>query len=126
MRGGVRLPAESVWKPFAAPPASGSPAFYRTTFQYAPPLPNGPHPILRVRPAGLSRGFVWLNGHNLGRYPEKSPVDGLYLPECWMQAGRNTLVFFDEDGQPPTQARFDGGAGRQPRQHRADRRPVTP
>ena len=104
MRGGVVLPVEAVWRPFAAPAVGGSPAFYRTTFAYAPPLPSGPHPVLRVLPGGLSRGFIWLNGHNLGRYPETSDVAGLYLPECWMQAGRNTLLFFDEDGQPPTQA----------------------
>jgi beta-galactosidase len=46
---------------------------------------------------------VWLNGHNLGRYPEKVPVDGEYLPECWLNPGQNTLIVFDEDGNLPTQ-----------------------
>ena len=105
MRGGVRLPADTAWHPLPKTlPTDGAARFYHTTFTYTPAPPNGPHPILRVRPAGLSRGFVWLNGHNLGRYPERSNVDGLYLPECWMNAGRNALVFFDEDGLPPTQA----------------------
>jgi beta-galactosidase len=57
--------------------------------------------VLRASPNGLSRGFMWLNGHSLGRYPERSPVDGLYLPECWLKPGRNTLVIFDEEGHTP-------------------------
>ena len=55
---------------------------------------------------GLSRGFVWLNGHNLGRYPERIPVDGLYLPECWQKKGRNELVVFDEEGHSPAQVKI--------------------
>ena len=102
MRGGIRLPGEMAWHSLSAPSAEGGPAFYRTTFRYTPPLPNGPHPILRILPHGLSRGFIWLNSHNLGRYPEKSTVEGLYLPECWMLTGMNTLVVFDEEGQPPS------------------------
>ncbi len=81
--------------------APGVPAFYRATFTTTPPGPVGPHPILRVSPQGLSHGSLWLNGHNLGRYPEKSPVDGLYLPESWLLPGRNTLTIFDEDGVRP-------------------------
>ena len=41
---------------------------------------------------------MWLNGHNLGRYPEKIKAPGLYLPECWLKDGENTLVVFDEEG----------------------------
>ena len=50
----------------------------------------------------MSRGFVWLNGHNLGRYPDREPVDGLYLPECWLKNGVNSLVVFDEEGNAPS------------------------
>jgi beta-galactosidase len=46
----------------------------------------------------MSRGFAWLNGHNLGRYPEKVPVDGLWLPECWIKPGLNELTVLDEEG----------------------------
>ena len=65
----------------------------------------GSHPILRLVTQSLSAGFVWLNGHNLGRYPQKIPVNGLYLPECWLERGANTLVVFDEEGRRPTQVR---------------------
>ena len=51
----------------------------------------------------MSAGFVWLNGQNLGRYPEKVPVNGLYLPESWLKTGENAILVFDEDGKSPTQ-----------------------
>ena len=107
MRGGIPEPdALSGWMAGATASADGSPAFYRTTFDATPPGETGPHPILRVSTKGLSRGFVWLNGHNLGRYPEKIPIDGLYLPECWQKTGRNALVIFDEQGLSPAQVRL--------------------
>jgi beta-galactosidase len=76
------------------------PKFFRTTFD-APPLSTlGAHPIWRVIMMGMGHGSVWVNGHNLGRYPEKIPVSGLYIPECWLSA-KNTLVIYDEDGRSP-------------------------
>ena len=87
---------------FDAPLDAARRRFYRARFTTAPPGAPGPHPILRVisRPR-CPRGFVWLNGHNLGRYPEKIPVNGLYLPECWLRRGENALMIFDEDGRCP-------------------------
>ena len=102
MHGGIAEPGTLTgWKPGAAASADGAPAYFRTTFTAAPPAETGPHPILRVTITGLGRGFVWLNGHNLGRYPEKIPVNGLYLPEPWLNAGGNELVIFDEEGHTP-------------------------
>jgi len=103
MQGGENPPPfdSPVWKPLAGGPGTGVPSFFRTTFTVNPPGPTGPHPILRASPVGLSRGSIWLNGHNLGRYPERSPVDGLYLPEPMLRPGRNELVVFDEEGNTP-------------------------
>ncbi len=103
MRGGVVLPAAGSpgWKPTAPTAAANAPAFYATTFQAAAPGPVGPHPVLRLSMAGMSRGFVWLNGRNLGRYPEKSPVEGVYLPPSLLRPTGNRLVVFDEDGAAP-------------------------
>jgi beta-galactosidase len=84
--------------------STGLPTWYVTHFTAPTYSETGAHPILRFSTTGLSRGFVWLNGHNLGRYPEKVPVDGEYLPECYMNPGQNTLIVFDEDGNLPTQA----------------------
>ena len=108
MRGGVIPPAAtaSVWAPLAAGAGEDAPAFYRATFAATPPTAGGPHPILRATFAGLSRGFFWLNGHNLGRYPEKAPVESIYLPESMLVPGQNSLVVFDEDGNPPAQVKI--------------------
>jgi beta-galactosidase len=103
MRGGVGEPDASnlTWEP--APSANtGAPAFFRTSFQVKPPGELGPQPIYRLTTTGLTRGSVWLNGHNLGRYPEKIKVDGIYLPECWLKDGQNDVAIFDEEGTVPT------------------------
>ncbi|MGI4789326.1 MAG: hypothetical protein ACRYFS_10815 [Janthinobacterium lividum] len=102
MQGGIAEPSMMTgWKVGAKASADGAPTYYRATFTAAPPAETGPHPILRVTTEGLSRGFIWLNGHNLGRYPEKIPVNGLYLPEPWLKASGNEIVIFDEEGHTP-------------------------
>jgi beta-galactosidase len=80
----------------AAKQIKNAPAFYRTTFSV--PLSAGNTFIWRFNPAGLGHGSVWVNGHNLGRYPEKLDMKSLYIPECWLKSGLNQLVVYDEDG----------------------------
>ena len=107
MHGGIAEPeALTGWKTGMAATLDGAPAFYRATFKAAPPSGTGAHPILRVTTTGLSRGFVWLNRHNLGRYPEKIAVNGLYLPEPWLSATGNELVIFDEEGHTPSEVKL--------------------
>ncbi len=103
MRGGVTVPTWDAadWKSAAPSAAPATPAFYAATFEAVQPGPVGPHPVLRLSTAGMSRGFVWLNGRNLGRYPERSPVEGVYLPDSLLKPGGNHLVVFDEDGNAP-------------------------
>ncbi len=105
MRGGPFDPAAApVWKPLGAPSDGASgPRMFRARFNARRPTIKGTHTILRIVMTGMSAGFVWLNGHNLGRYPEKVPVNGLYLPESWLQAGKNTIMVFDEEGKSPHQ-----------------------
>ena len=81
--------------------AVAAPCYYRTLFRAPAYQRDGPHPVWRVSTAGLGHGSVWVNGHNLGRYPEKIPAPGLYIPECWLTAGENELVIYDEDGRRP-------------------------
>lgn len=102
MRGGLTdaFSASAKWQDGAN--AVGVPAYYRVKF--TAPESGSVNEIVRFSPKGLTRGFVWLNGHNLGRYPEKISVDGFYLPECWLKAGENTLVVLDEEGASPKAA----------------------
>ncbi|MDR3713221.1 MAG: beta-galactosidase [Puia sp.] len=116
MRGGPGDPeAIADWKDWDGPgavPAGGDdkregdgadkgPAFYRSHFSIPSYGQKGAHPIWRVLTTGMGHGSVWVNGHNLGRYPEKTPAPGLYIPECWLKAGDNTLVIYEEDGNDP-------------------------
>ena len=78
----------------------GVPCFFRSHFN-VPSLATGSHPVWRITTNGLSHGSIWVNGHNLGRYPEKIPVNGLYIPECWLKPESNFVVIYDEEGHLP-------------------------
>ena len=99
IRGGIGSPAAvNGWRDFTLPPHV--PCFYRTTFHW-PPHVGRNHLTLRASWGHLSAGYVWLNGHNLGRYPDFNMPMGIYLPPCWLKPGQNTLVLFDEQGRSP-------------------------
>lgn len=48
--------------------------------------------LARVNASG--NGYMWLNGHNIGRHWEAGPQREYYLPECWLNFGsrKNVLV----------------------------------
>ena len=54
-----------------------------------------PDTFLDTRP--LHKGFVWVNGHSLGRTWSIGPQFSLYLPGPWLRAGTNSVVAFDFD-----------------------------
>ena len=43
----------------------------------------------------FSKGVVWVNGHNLGRYWNKGPQQRLYCPATWLNKGKNSIIVFD-------------------------------
>lgn len=45
--------------------------------------------------SGYKKGFVWVNGHNLGRFWEIGPQKRLYCPGTWLKAGQNEVVVLD-------------------------------
>jgi beta-galactosidase len=49
---------------------------------------------LDMRPFG--KGFVFLNGHNLGKYWQIGPQQTLYVPAGWLKKGTNEIIVFDE------------------------------
>ncbi len=58
--------------------------------------------ILDKRPAdtfidmsNYTKGLVWVNGHNLGRYWNVGPQHALYCPATFLVAGKNEIVVFD-------------------------------
>lgn len=45
---------------------------------------------------GYGKGFVFLNGHNLGKYWNIGPQQTIYIPAGWLKKGVNEIVVFDE------------------------------
>ena len=45
--------------------------------------------------SNYSKGFVYVNGHNLGRYWSIGPQQRLYCPASWLKKGDNEIIVFD-------------------------------
>jgi hypothetical protein len=85
---------------FGSDRTADAPAFFRATF----PLESTARPLL-AEITGGTKGQIYLNGHNIGRYvgagrKTKSPRS-YYLPEPWLKVGENELIVFDEHGKSP-------------------------
>ncbi len=73
----------------AAPPANGLLTWFRMNFQLPPATPGVWVPWhLRLKAAG--DGFLYLNGHAIGRYWNAGPQHDFFLPECWLNFGDGT------------------------------------
>jgi beta-galactosidase len=75
-----------------APAAGEYPAFFRGAFQVEHPADT--HLAL----PGWTRGVVWINGFNLGRYWNRGPQKTLYLPGPLLRVGVNNLVILELHG----------------------------
>ncbi|MFM9958929.1 MAG: beta-galactosidase [Phycisphaerales bacterium] len=79
-------------------------------------LPEEPGPVV-FDTDGLSKGQVFVNGHNLGRYFTSTsshkavgPQTKLAIPESWLKAGAaNEVLVFDEHGCMPWGCRVVSG-----------------
>ena len=65
------------------------PAFLRGQFELLSPGDT----FLDMR--GWGKGYVWVNGHNLGRYWKIGPQQSLFLPAPWLSAGINQVIVLD-------------------------------
>ncbi len=45
--------------------------------------------------SGYEKGYVWVNGHNLGRFWDIGPQKRLYCPAPWLKKGANEIVVLD-------------------------------
>lgn len=52
------------------------------------------------------KGFVWVNGHCLGRFWKIGPQQTLYCPGCWLKKGQNEIIVMDILG--PSEAKTAG------------------
>jgi beta-galactosidase len=88
--------------------SSRKPQFYRSVLNLSNKIYS--NAIWRVNTTSLSYGSVWVNGHNLGRYPEKIKINGMYIPKCWLKTGSNAIVIYDENGVPPNKVSIEAEA----------------
>jgi beta-galactosidase len=75
---------------YSAKPVKGQPALYKGSFS----LDEVKDTYLDMR--GFGKGFVFLNGINLGKYWQTGPQQTLYVPACWLKKGTNEVVVFYE------------------------------
>src|SRR5690606_33976707 len=83
------------------------PAWFRTSFSVS----DASVPLW-FEPRGMTKGQLYLNGHNIGRYfvatrdrKRVPPQARYYLPEPWLKVGqRNELLVFDEHGATPAKS----------------------
>ena len=45
--------------------------------------------------SGWTKGIVWVNGRNLGRFWSIGPQQTLFVPGCWLNKGRNEILVLD-------------------------------
>jgi hypothetical protein len=58
---------------------------------------KGEHFLLDGEPflLGWGKGYVWLNGYNLGRYCKIGPQQRLFVPSLWLRKGINQVIVLD-------------------------------
>jgi hypothetical protein len=89
--------------------AADQPAWFRSMFH----VKQTSMPLF-VEPRGMSKGQIYLNGYNVGRYfiatrdgKAVSPQKQYYLPESWLRTDEaNVLMLFDEHGNTPGNVRL--------------------
>ncbi len=99
MKGGTGNPDSDKWSLLNDTGKIAGPCFYQSAFTLDVSALKGT--IWRVQTTGLGHGSVWINGYNLGRYPEKIPAPGMYIPDCWLHKGSNKIVIYEEDSKSP-------------------------
>jgi beta-galactosidase len=81
------------FKPVEALPWN-RPTFFRGTLNI-----KGAPADTFVRLDGFKKGFVTVNGHNLGRYFNAAgPQKTLYVPAPFLKEGENEIIVFESDG----------------------------
>jgi beta-galactosidase len=60
--------------------------------------------------SGWTKGLVWVNGHNLGRYWSIGPQQRLYCPAPWLTVGQNEILILDLHQIAPRPITFEANA----------------
>lgn len=87
---GYPLESLSPWEAMSMIPPRRGPYRYQATFEVTTPGDT----FLDMR--NFTKGFVWVNGRNLGRFWRIGPQQTLFLPGVWLKPGSNQIVVLDE------------------------------
>ena len=74
------------WKKVTERNKLSSPMLFRATFN----IGNEPKDTF-LHMKDWTKGVVFINGHNLGRYWDIGPQETLYIPSPWLQKGLNEV-----------------------------------
>ncbi len=93
------------WQIYSLPMPDPGKLSFRTTDCTGPCFYRGTLQVSRVGDTFLdtssfTKGFVWVNGHPLGRIWSIGPQKALYLPGPWLHPGANDVIIFDLEGAP--------------------------
>ena len=72
---------------------TGQPSFSKVSFQVDECADTF------VELPGWGKGFIVINGHNIGRFWERGPQRRLYIPAPYLREGNNEAVIFESDGR---------------------------
>lgn len=100
----VPLPMDNVdrvhFRPFTGS-LHEKPAFYKGKFYVDKPADTF------VKPSGFTKGFILINGINVGRYYNPAgPQKTLYVPACYVKQGENEITIFESDEMKAPKAEF--------------------
>jgi len=96
------LPLTESWVNSLPPDLADTPrpgVFFRGSFRIDTPADT------YIDMTAYTKGVVWVNGHNLGRYWNIGPQQRLYCPAPWLKTGENAIVVFDLHKTAPSPLR---------------------
>lgn len=107
----------------AAASSSSDPGllWYRMNFSLPPPQPHVWVPW-RLHLVARGNGFLYLNGHALGRYWDAGPQHDFFLPECWINFGNGRVNNLTLNLRPINGASFIQSATVEPYSNFAEKR----
>ena len=118
----VSLPLDDAWlaalKPLHGPPARPG-MFFKGTLSLAQ------HGDCYIDMADWAKGYLWVNGHLLGRYWNIGPQQHLYCPASWLRVGDNEVRVFDMHRVEPAAIRSAAGLESRSRLHASSWNPPS-
>ncbi|KAG8523231.1 Beta-galactosidase-1-like protein 2 [Galemys pyrenaicus] len=87
----VKRDIPNIWKPAIYRPEFQGPAFFLAFMNV---FSHPKDTFLKLK--GWTKGVVFINGQNLGRYWNIGPQETLYLPAPWLRPGTNEIILFEE------------------------------